>query len=133
MSRIDELRARAEAALGTLTPARAQELAKTLSDPSAAREQINKTAAELLEWSQRNRERITGGIRTEIARQLKAAGLVERKDFDALAKRVRALERMSRTPAKRRTTSSTTARKRASGGSGGAKSAVKGAASEDAS
>ena len=92
MTRLDEARKTFEAALGNLTPARAQELAKTF-EPNAAKEQIAKTAADMIEWSQRNRERLSEFIRKEIRTQVSQMGLATQDEVDALKKRVRELER----------------------------------------
>ena len=93
MSRLEDLRKTVEAAVETLTPARARELAKSLSEPGAAKEQVAKLAGELLEWSQRNRERLTEIVRTEIAEQMRRSGVATRTEVEALQRRVRALER----------------------------------------
>ena len=121
-----------EGALDNLTPARAQELAKGFVDPGAAKEQVAKTANELMEWSQRNREKMRDFVNHEVTRQMKAVGVATEKELDALRKRVRELERATggtasgpkaparkpaaRKPATRKTTASrrTTARKSAS-------------------
>ena len=61
---IDDLRKTFEAAArARSTPAKAQQLAKDMMDPGAAKEQVAKTAADLLEWSQSNRERMTTFVR----------------------------------------------------------------------
>lgn len=93
MSRIDDVRKTIETAVGSLTPARAQELAKGLLEPDAAKEQVAKTAGDLLEWSQRNRRRLRDLVRREIRTQLEQVGVASRADLDALKKRVRELER----------------------------------------
>lgn len=93
MTTLDELRKAIEAALGNLTPTRAQEIAKGFMEPGAARDQVAKTAADLLEWSQHNRERIREGIRREIADQLRSMGVATQAELDAVKKRVRHLER----------------------------------------
>ena len=113
-----------EGALDNLTPARAQELAKGFLDPGAAKEQVAKTANELMEWSQRNREKMREFVDHEVTRQMKLVGVATSKELDALKKRVRELERGSagttsgrkpaaRKPARRKTTASrkTTAQK----------------------
>lgn len=92
MTRLDDARKTFEAALGNLTPARAQELAKTF-EPNAAKEQVAKTAADMIEWSQRNRERLAEFIRKEIRTQVSQMGLATQDEVDALKKRVRELER----------------------------------------
>lgn len=115
---IDDLRRTVEGLVGTLTPAKAQQLAKDMLEPGAAKEQVAKTTADLLEWSQGNRERISLFVRREISEQLKAiGGVASQAELDALKKRVRDLERAAGmtasgrakttgSPAKKRTTSS---------------------------
>jgi polyhydroxyalkanoate synthesis regulator phasin len=91
---IDDLRRTVEGLLGTLTPAKAQQLAKDMLEPGAAKEQVAKTTADLLEWSHINRERLSTFVRREIADQLKAVGgVASQTELDALKKRVRDLER----------------------------------------
>ena len=91
---IDELRKTLEGVVGTLTPAKAQRLAKDMLEPSAAKEQVAKTAADLLEWSHTNRERMSTFVRREISDQLKSVGgVATQAELDALKKRVRDLER----------------------------------------
>jgi len=91
---IDDLRKTVEGLLGTLTPAKAQQLAKDMLEPGAAKEQVAKTTADLLEWSHTNRERLSTFVRREIADQLKAVGgVASQTELDALKKRVRDLER----------------------------------------
>ena len=110
MTRLDDVRKAIEATLGNLTPAKAQELAKSFSEPGAAKEQVAKTAADLLEWSHRNRERLRQAIAKEIQDQMSQVGVATQKDVDALKKRVRDLERRAgmtasgRKPAARKTT-----------------------------
>jgi polyhydroxyalkanoate synthesis regulator phasin len=89
----EDFRRTVEATIGLLTPAKAQELAKSMAEPGAAKEQVAKTAADLLEWSQHNRDRIRGVLSGEIARQMKAVGIPSQSEVDALKKRVRTLER----------------------------------------
>ena len=91
---IDDLRKTVEGLLGTLTPAKAQQLAKDMLEPGAAKEQVAKTTADLLEWSHTNRERLSTFVRREIADQLKAVGgVASQSELHALKKRVRDLER----------------------------------------
>ncbi len=89
----DEVRRAIEGAVGNMTPARAQEIAKSMAGPGAAKEQVAKTAADLLEWSQKSRERFRDFVSHEVARQMGAMGLATQSDVDALKKRVRELER----------------------------------------
>ena len=93
MTKLDDVRKTIEAALGALTPAKAQQLARGILEPNAAKEQVAKVAADLLEWSQRSRERIVEMVRHEITEQLQHVGVATQKDLDALRKRVRELER----------------------------------------
>ncbi|MGZ8631237.1 MAG: hypothetical protein ACXWZF_09770 [Actinomycetota bacterium] len=116
---IDDIRKMVEGMLGTLSPAKAQQLAKDLMEPGAAKEQVAKVTADLLEWSQANRERMSTFIRREISDQMKAlGGVASQAELDAVKKRVRDLERAagmtasgrstsSRSSAKKRTTKST--------------------------
>jgi polyhydroxyalkanoate synthesis regulator phasin len=101
--RVDDVRKYMEAAVGTvgkLTPARAKQLAKQVAK-GEGREQVAKTARELIEWSSRNREKLTQLIRSEVRSQVKTLGLATREDLDALRKRVRELERGGRSAVKR--------------------------------
>ena len=93
MTRVDDMRKALEATIGNLTPARAQELAKGFLEPGAAKEQIAKTAADMMEWSQRNRQRLRSGIQDEIKVQMRQMGVATQDELDALRKRVRELER----------------------------------------
>jgi len=123
---IDDVWKTIEATLGTLTPAKARDLAKNIAEPGAAKEQVAKTAADLMEWSQHNRERIRGIVSRELADQGSHLGLASQAELDALKKRVRELERAAgmtasgrsartsaakKTTAKRSTAKKTTARK----------------------
>jgi polyhydroxyalkanoate synthesis regulator phasin len=116
MTRVDDMRKALEATIGNLTPARAQELAKGFLEPGAAKEQIAKTAADMLEWSQRNRQRLRSAIQDEIKTQIRQMGVATRGDLDALRKRVRELERAAGMTAsgRRRAGSKKTTAKRAS-------------------
>jgi len=92
MTKIDDLRSTLETTFG-LSPAKAQRLAKGVLEPGAAKEQVGKATAEVIEWSQRNRERLLEMLRREVDRQIRAFGAATQADVDALTKRVRALER----------------------------------------
>ena len=93
----DDVRKFVEAALDKLTPAKAQELARSLAK-GEGREQVSKLAHDLLEWSQRNRERVTELIRREVKDQLKTLGVATKDEMEALKKRVRALEKATKQP-----------------------------------
>ena len=93
MTKLDDVRKTIEAALGALTPAKAQQLARGILEPNAAKEQVAKLAADLLEWSQRSRDRIVDVVRHEIGEQLHQMGGATQDELDALKKRVRELER----------------------------------------
>jgi polyhydroxyalkanoate synthesis regulator phasin len=90
---LDDIRKTLEATFSNLSPSKAQDLAKSLMEPGAAKDQIAKTAAELIEWSQGNRERLSTFVRSEIAEQMKTVGVATRSDLDSVKKRVRDLER----------------------------------------
>ena len=104
-----------EATLDRISPARAQELAKQMAS-SEGREQVAKAAQDLVDWSQRNRERLRTVVQREVAAQLSAIGISTKSDYDALERRVSALERTSRkrTTAKRSASKRTTAKRSAS-------------------
>ncbi len=93
MTTMDDVRKAIEEMIGNLTPAKAQELAKSFSGPGAAKEQVAKVASDMLEWSQRNRDRLKEVISREVASQMKSMGVATQADVDAVKKRVRDLER----------------------------------------
>jgi len=98
--------------LDRLTPARAQQIAQQVMS-GEGREQVTKFAQELVERSQKSRERLLGIVQSEVKRQLNTLGVASREDVEALKKRVRALERSSgaaprKRAAKRRTTKAST-------------------------
>jgi polyhydroxyalkanoate synthesis regulator phasin len=121
MTTLEDVRKAIEATLGNLTPARAQEMAKGFLEPGAAKEQVAKATADMLEWSQRSRDRLRDFVRREIVEQMKGAGVATQAEVDALKKRVRELERAAgmtasgrkraarKSPAKKSTTSKSTA------------------------
>ena len=129
MAKLQDVRKTIEGSLGNLTPTRAQDIAKGMLDRDAAKEQVAKTAADLMDWSTRNRNRITSMIRNEVRTQLKQSGVATEEELNALRKRVRELERAAKrsgatrsTSAKkkaaaRKTTAKTTTAKRATSGS----------------
>ena len=85
---IDDIRKALESMIG-LTPAKAQELAKRYLEPGAAKDQVQKTATDLLRLQQRLRD----AIRKEVTSQIRSMGAATQDDLDALRKRVRVLER----------------------------------------
>ena len=89
----EDVRKYIEAAIETLSPAKAQQLAKQLLEPDARKEQVSKAAQELLEWSQHNRDRLRDFVGREVRDQLTSLGVATRSEVDALKKRVRDLER----------------------------------------
>jgi polyhydroxyalkanoate synthesis regulator phasin len=118
MATLEEVRKTIEAVIGNLTPARAQELAKSLSDPGAAKEQVSKMAADMLVWSQRSRDRLKEFIAREVSSQMNSMGVATQADLDAVKKRVRDLERRAgmtasgrRSSAKKSTAKKTAAKK----------------------
>jgi polyhydroxyalkanoate synthesis regulator phasin len=106
-----------EAAIGKLSPAKAQDLAKSLTK-GQGRDQVTKTAKDLLAWSNKNRERLTSMVQTEVKSQLKTIGVASRDEVDALRKRVRELERgRGKKSTRKRTTTKRTTAKRSTAGS----------------
>ena len=122
---LDDVRKTLEAAFSNLTPSKAQELAKGLMEPGAAKEQIAKTAAELMEWSQGNRDRLATYIRKEIAEQMKNAGVASHTELNALKKRVRDLERAAGMTASGRSAKKATTEKSAAKRSTGKRSTAR--------
>ena len=90
---LDDLRKTIEATLGDLTPERAKSLAKGLAEPGAAKGQVTKSTADLIDWSQKNWDQIKGFVRREVSSQLSGVGVAAQTELDALKKRVRTLER----------------------------------------
>jgi hypothetical protein len=110
---LDDIRKTIEAVIDQLSPAKAQRLAKRYLEPGAAKEQVSKTASELVHLSQRVRE----AVRREVASQMRSMGVATRDDLDALRKRVRDLERaVGRTATTRRRTTSAKTPARAKAG-----------------
>jgi polyhydroxyalkanoate synthesis regulator phasin len=101
MTKLQDVRKTIEGSLGNLTPTRAQEIAKGMLDRDAAKEQVSKTAADLMEWSQRNRNRLSAMIRNEVRDQLRQSGVATAEEVNALRKRVRELERQVKPSASR--------------------------------
>lgn len=96
MAKMQDVRKTIEASLGNLSTTRAQEIAKSLLDKDAAKDQVSKTAADLMEWSQRNRLRLVELVRREVRDQLRQMGVATEEEVNALRKRVRDLERTAR-------------------------------------
>ena len=113
---MDQVREYMEAAIGKLSPAKAQDLAKSLTK-GQGRDQVGKAAKDLMSWSKKNRERLSAMVQTEVKSQLKTIGVASRDEVDALRKRVRELERAgSKTsPAKRSTAKRSTTKRSTSG------------------
>lgn len=108
---LEQIREYMEAAIGKLSPTKAQDLAKSLTK-GQGRDQVTKTAKDLLAWSNKNRERLTSMVQTEVKSQLKTIGVASRDEVDALRKRVRELERGQgkKSPRKRTTAKRSTAK-----------------------
>jgi polyhydroxyalkanoate synthesis regulator phasin len=122
MAKMQDVRKTIEASMGNLSTTRAQEIAKSVLDKDAAKDQVSKTAADLMEWSQRNRTRLVELVRGEVRDQLRQMGIATEEEVNALRKRVRDLERTARATGARggtktsgaKTTAKATARKPAS-------------------
>jgi polyhydroxyalkanoate synthesis regulator phasin len=89
---VEDIRKLMEDTIGKLTPAKAQDLARSLTGEDR-REQAGKLAQGLLDWQQRNLERAKDLVTGEVRSQLKAMGVATQADVEALKKRIRALER----------------------------------------
>jgi polyhydroxyalkanoate synthesis regulator phasin len=86
---LDDIKKTFDAVIGQLTPAKAQEMAKRYLEPGAAKEQVAKTAGELIDLSQRLRD----SVRKEVTSQMRSMGAATQEELDLLRKRVRDLER----------------------------------------
>jgi hypothetical protein len=118
---LDDVRKALESMIG-LTPAKAQELAKKYLEPGAAKDQVSKTAGDLLRLQQRLRD----AIRKEVTSQMKTMGAATQDDLDALRKRVRDLERragMTASGRKKAAARKKTTAKRAPSSTGGSSGA----------
>ena len=114
---LEQIREYMEAAIGKLSPAKAHDLAKSLTK-GQGRDQVTKTAKDLLAWSNKNRERLTSMVQTEVKSQLKTIGVASRDEVDALRKRVRELERgQGKKSTRKRTTAKRSTAKTAAGSS----------------
>jgi len=112
---LEQIREYMEAAIGKLSPAKAQDLAKSITK-GQGRDQVTKTAKDLLAWSNKNRERLTSMVQTEVKSQLKTIGVASRDEVDALRKRVRELERgQGKKSTRKRTTAKRSTAKPAAG------------------
>lgn len=112
---LEQIREYMEAAIGKLSPAKAQDLAKSLTK-GQGRDQVRKTAKDLMAWSNKNRERLTSMVQTEVKSQLKTIGVASRDEVDALRKRVRELERgQGKKSTRKRTTAKRSTAKTAAG------------------
>ncbi|HWL91819.1 MAG TPA: hypothetical protein VNP90_10700, partial [Actinomycetota bacterium] len=86
---LDDIRKTFDAVMGQLSPAKAQQLARRYMDPDAAKDQVAKTAGELVQLSQRLRD----AVRKEVTAQMRSMGAATQGELDALRRRVRDLER----------------------------------------
>ena len=86
---LDDIKKIFDALVGQLSPEKAQALAKRYLGRGADKDQIAKTAGELIDLSQRLRE----SVRKEVASRMHSMGVATQDDLDALKKRVRDLER----------------------------------------
>ena len=105
----DDIRKTFDAVIGQLSPAKAQQLAKRYMEPGAAKDQVAKTAGELVQLSQRLRE----AVRKEVTSHMRSMGAATQGELDALRRRVRDLERATGMTASGR--KKTAARKTTSG------------------
>ena len=106
---LDPMRKTIQASITVLSPARAKALVEAMMQ-GQGREQVSKTAQDLMDWSARNKDRLTGIVRDEVRSQLRQMGVASRDEVEALRKRVRELEKTRRSTAKRSTTRKTTRR-----------------------
>src|SRR5881409_2732407 len=87
-----------EATMQKLSPARAQEMARSLMQ-GQTRDQVQKVARDLIDWSNKSRQRLSEAVQREVKSQLKSLGVAGRDEVDAVKRRVRELERQLGGPA----------------------------------
>lgn len=124
---VNEVRRYMEAAVGKLSPKKAQELAKSLTK-GQGKEQVTKAAQDLMAWSNKNRERLGELVRTEVRSQLKQLGVASRDEVESLRRRVRDLEKAQK--ARPRSTAKRSTAKRSTGKGSSATTGTEGAAAE---
>jgi polyhydroxyalkanoate synthesis regulator phasin len=78
--------------IAEMTRNRAEDLVRDWVRSDVRREQAQAMAKDLLEWSKHNRKEMTAFVRAEIQTQLTNVGVVTRRDFDRLERRVATLE-----------------------------------------
>ena len=101
---LDAMRRFVEAGRETLTPEKAESLARALvREGQARRDQAARLTRDLMAWSRRNSEHLMSSIRAEVKTQISKAGLATKEEVEALKRRVRKLESASRPAAKRTT------------------------------
>ena len=99
---LDTVRKFVEAGMGALSSKRAEELAKSLvKRGEEGKEQATKIARDLLDWSRKNRDRLTGVVQREVKKQVGALGFATKGEIESLRKRVRTLEGKTKTATKR--------------------------------
>ncbi len=96
MAKMQDMRKTIETSLGNLNTTRAQEIAKSVLDKDAAKDQVTKTAADLVERSQNTWTKLLDVVRGEVRDQLRQMGVATEEEVNALRKRVRDLERTAR-------------------------------------
>ncbi len=109
----DELREYMEATLQKLSPAKAQEMARSVMQ-GERKDKVQKMAQDLLDWSNRSRKRLSEAVQREVRDQLKTLGVASRDEVDALKRRVRELEREVGVTGAKKTTVKRTATKKSS-------------------
>jgi polyhydroxyalkanoate synthesis regulator phasin len=98
---LDTVRRYVEAGRETLTPKKAEELARGLIQQGQARaDQAGKIARDLIEWSRKSSERLRESIRNEVQKQMSKTGVATKDEVEALKRRIRELESQAKLQAK---------------------------------
>ena len=84
MAKMQDMRKTIETSLGNLNTTRAQEIAKTVLDKDAAKDQMSKTAADLVERSQNTWTKLVEVVRGEVRDQLRQMGVATEEEVNAL-------------------------------------------------
>jgi polyhydroxyalkanoate synthesis regulator phasin len=122
---LDAVRKYVEAGRDTLTPQRAEELARALvREGQVRKDQAAKLARDLLDWSRKSSEQLRDSIGREVSRQISRSGLATKEDLEPLKRRIRKLETdlkspAGKSPARKRPVAKRSSGKASSGSSSG--------------
>jgi polyhydroxyalkanoate synthesis regulator phasin len=110
---LDTVRRYVEAGREALTSKKAEEMARDLvKQGQARRDQVEKVARDLRDWSRKSSERLRDTISREVKKQMSRAGVATKDEVESLKRRIRKLESGGKTTRKAGSRKTATARKR---------------------